>query len=54
MRPARRQANDAPEGRALPKSRADPAAGTYSVLEAAEQVGRNFLGCDVCDLQAER
>ena len=32
----------------------DPAAGTYSVLEAAEQSGRNFLGCDVCDLQAER
>lgn len=32
----------------------DPAAGTYSVLDAAEQAGRNFLGCDVCDLQAER
>ena len=32
----------------------DPAAGTYSVLEAAAQAGRNFLGCDICDLQAER
>ena len=32
----------------------DPAAGTYSVLDAAEQAGRNFLGCDIRDLQAER
>ncbi len=27
----------------------DPAAGSYSVLEAARQVGRQFLGCDLVD-----
>ena len=25
----------------------DPAAGTYSVLEACQQTGREFLGCDL-------
>ena len=28
----------------------DPAAGSYSVLTAARQVGRQFLGCDVVDV----
>ena len=27
----------------------DPAAGSYSVMTAAHQVGRRFLGCDVAD-----
>ena len=25
----------------------DPAAGSYSVLEACQMTGRNFLGCDI-------
>ena len=25
----------------------DPAAGSYSVMTAAHQVGRQFLGCDI-------
>ena len=25
----------------------DPAAGSYSVMTAAHQVGRRFLGCDI-------
>ena len=29
----------------------DPAAGTYSVLDAAKLSGRNFLGCDICDFK---
>ena len=29
----------------------DPAAGSYSVLTAAHQVGRRFLGCDIVDTQ---
>ena len=28
----------------------DPAAGSYSVLAAAQKVGRQFLGCDVVDV----
>ena len=28
----------------------DPAAGSYSVLTAAHDVGRRFLGCDVVEM----
>ncbi|MEA2015543.1 MAG: DNA methyltransferase [Actinomycetota bacterium] len=28
----------------------DPAAGGYSILRAANEVGRNFLGCDIIDI----
>lgn len=31
----------------------DPAAGSYSVLEAAHWVGRNFIGCDIVGTEAE-
>ena len=27
----------------------DPAAGSYSVLAAAQRMGRRFLGCDIAD-----
>lgn len=29
----------------------DPSAGSYSVMEAANWVGRNFIGCDVCPIE---
>jgi len=31
----------------------DPAAGSYSVLEAAHWVGRNFIGCDIIEMEAD-
>ena len=31
----------------------DPAAGGYSVLEAAHWVGRNFIGCDISGMEAD-
>ena len=31
----------------------DPAAGSYSVLEAAHWAGRNFIGCDIIGMEAD-